>query len=124
MRVNGHGGSALASDAVHSAPGALAAVLGEIGQKAVHVHVGRAVDEVSPVALLGHQAGVGQFLQMKGQLGGRDIEPLGHHAWCEAFFSSDHEGTEDPEAVLVGERGERLDNVFLIHISIIQEILN
>lgn len=42
----------------------------------------------------------------------------------ETFISCHHKGAEDPKSVLVGESGERSDDMLLIHDSSLHELLN
>src|ERR1700740_1972378 len=56
------------------------AVLGEERQDAVHALVGRAVDQVAPLARLRHQAGMREFLQVERQRRRRRVQRLGHDA--------------------------------------------
>ena len=59
---------------------ALAAVLGEVAEQAFMSLERRPVDDVSAGALLRHQPGIGELLQVERQRVRRDVQGLGHRA--------------------------------------------
>ena len=122
-----HGGSDSAGTAGGGTGGveaglALAAVRGQVTQQSVHPFEGRAIDQVPAVALLGHQVGVGQLLEMEGQTRRGNIELLAKRAGRQAGGTGDHECLEDSQPQRLGESSKNLDDVLLFHNSTIVEI--
>jgi hypothetical protein len=63
-----------------TAHGAAAAILGQVGEELVHRAVFGGVDQLATEPPLGYEPSMQQLLQVKGQRGGRDPEPLGDRA--------------------------------------------
>src|SRR3989344_777834 len=108
---------------VGPAGGALAAVLGQVGQQVVHGGKRGAVDQVAALALLAHQARVGQLLEVERQRVGRNAQLLGQPAGREPLLARHHQGAEHPQAHFLGQGGEGSDDIGFLHGSIIQQKL-
>src|SRR4051812_42389077 len=116
-------GSALAgfggTDGAASAP---AAVLGEIAEHCVHLVERSAVDDVPARTLLGHQAGVGELLEVKRQGVRRHVERLGDRPRREAGRASHDKRSEHLQADRLREGSQCVDNFALFHISMLSEL--
>ena len=95
----------------------LATVFCQICQEIVHGLVRGAVHQVAPVALLAHQASMGQLFEVKRQGVGGYSQLLGDCARGETILACHDECAEDTEAYLLSKRCKRADNFRLIHFS-------
>src|SRR6185437_10965393 len=99
-----------------------AAVLGEVGEEAVHLREIGPVDQVPAMALLRDEPGDGQLLQVERERGRRDREVVGDPAGSRAGLTGDHEGTKDPQPVRLRQSGQRLEYGCFFHYSITLEL--
>ena len=94
---------------------AATAILGEIADQVVHRAVFGGVDQLAAQAPLGHQPGMQQLLQMKGQRGRRDAEPLGDRASRQPVGPGRHQQPEQRQPGILGKGAERRDRLVLVH---------
>src|SRR5579885_546827 len=110
------------SAALHAAVGALAAVLGEITDEAVHgAEVGGLIKSAALTALA-HQTRMAQTREMERERGGSQIELLTDGPHRQALRPRLHQQAVDGEAALVGQGPQGADSSIRFHISSIIEI--
>lgn len=106
------------------ADAALAAMLGQVADQAVHVTVLGAVDQVAALLLDGNEASVGQFLQVEGQGIAGHAELIGEDAGRASFRPGDDQGAEYTQSLRVGQRTQGGNGLIFIHYSMIQQLWN
>jgi hypothetical protein len=94
----------------------LAAVFGQVAQEAIHAWEISAVDQIPALLLDRHQAGMGQFLEMKRQGVARHAQVIGQDAGREPFRAGDDQGAEGAQALGVGQGGQCEDCLIFSHI--------
>jgi hypothetical protein len=94
---------------------AAAAILGEVGDEAVHRGEVGGINDLPSEPPLRDEARLPHVLQMKGQGRGRHIEPRGNIAGGQALRSLLDQHAVDGEAVVVGDRAERGHGLFRVH---------
>ncbi|OGA83196.1 MAG: hypothetical protein A2711_14050 [Burkholderiales bacterium RIFCSPHIGHO2_01_FULL_63_240] len=99
----------------------MAAKLSQVAQKVIHVLEGRAVNEVTSIALLTDQIGVHQLFQVEGQCGGGHLQLRRQIPWRESLRASDNQGTKDTQTHGLGQCGEGFNDVFLFHTPMVIE---
>ena len=77
---------------------ASATVFGEVAQELVHGVKRCAVNQVAPLALLGHESGLHQFLQMERQESRCHAKLLQDDTWRQPVLARYHQGAKDPQA--------------------------
>jgi len=106
---------------IKAAFSALAAVLGEVGQQAIHLSEFDPVDQVTPAALLADQAGHHQPLEVKRQRGVWNAQSIPQRAGRSALRAGHHQGSEHLQSIGLRQCSKGFDNVFFFHISIVME---
>ena len=96
-------------------------MLSQVAQKVIHVFESRAVNEMSPIALLADQIGVHQLFKVEGQCGGGHLQLRSQISRREPLRTCDNQGAKDTQTHGLGQCGERFDDVLLFHISIVIE---
>lgn len=96
-------------------------MLREVTEQAGHVCESRAVDQVSSIALLSHQACVHQFLEVKRQRRGGHIQLLTQGTRREARWACHDQCAEHTKTHRLGQGGERFDDFSFFYFSMIVE---
>nr|CUV24545.1 protein of unknown function [Ralstonia solanacearum]CUV35106.1 protein of unknown function [Ralstonia solanacearum] len=96
---------------------ALAAVLGQETQQAVHMVERGAVDQVTAISLLRHKRGMHQFLEVERQRRAGHVELLGDGAGRQSRRAGHHQHPEDPQTQAVSKSGEGTNGISFLHIS-------
>ena len=73
------------------------------------------------VALVGHQAGMHQFLQVERQRACRYVEQRRQGTWRHALRRRTHQGTKDAQTHPLGQRRQGDDGGLFFHISSLME---
>jgi hypothetical protein len=99
-----------------------AAIIGEIADQRVHrFELGR-IDHRAALAAHGDKTGGPQPIEMKGQRVRCEIERGCDRAGRHPLGSGLHQQAEHVEPIVLSERGQGCDDVWLFHISMIIEI--
>src|SRR5216684_3106999 len=100
---------------------AAATVLGEVADELIHVLEVRAVDDEAAVLAAAHEAGAGEVREMKRERGRRQLEFFADASRRQPFGPGLDQQPVRLEARLLGEGGERVDDLRHFHISRIME---
>src|SRR5262249_23560569 len=95
----------------------LATVFSEIGEQRVHGLEARGIDHRAAVAANRDQSSPAQTVEMEGERVRREFESVGHLACRHSLRPGLHKQPKHLEAIVLGERGERSDNICFFHIS-------
>lgn len=107
----------LANRCRHAVLCALAAVLGEEGDKVVHRFVSRCVNHRTAIAADGDQPGEAQPIEVKCQRVGGEAELFRHLPGRHAFRPCLDEQAEDLQPVFLRQRRQGGDRMHCFHIS-------
>jgi len=120
--ATGRSGAGLGAFGLRCAGLALATVVDQIAQQVVHVDQIGAVEQLAAFPLDAHQVRMGQFLEVKGEGRGRQVEHRRQDGWRQPFRPGAYQGAKDTQACLVRQSGESVDGCFFVHYSNILEI--
>ena len=100
---------------------ALAAVLRQVAEQAIHAGEVGAVNKMPAIALLADELGMHQLLEMEGQRGGTHFKLRSQITWRTALGPGDHQRAVDPQSHGLGQCREGADDVLFFHNSIMIE---
>ena len=99
-------------------------MLGQVAQKVTHVLEGRAVNEVTSIALLADQIGVHQLFEVEGQCGGGHLQLRRQIPGRESLRPCDNQGAKDTQTHGLGQCRQGNNDSFFIHYLIVVELQN
>ena len=102
---------------------AAAAVFGEVAEQVVHGLVARRVDQRAALAGDADEAGMTQTVEMKRQRVGGDADRGRHLSGRHAVRPRLHQQTVNVEPILLCQRGQGRNGIYLFHISTIIEMM-
>ena len=100
----------------------LATVLGEIRQNRIHADVLSPINQVAATSLLRYQICVHQFFQMKRQRVRGHAQQRCNQRLCEPFMPLYHQRKEYLEAVVLSQRYNCFNDLFMFHNSTLMKI--